>query len=37
MLTQGFFWFLLICEIAAIGLLLVAIVSKVRGIWKNYE
>ncbi len=36
MLTQGFFYFLLICELAILGLLIVGIFSKVRSILKTY-
>jgi hypothetical protein len=36
MLTHSFFYFLLICEMAALGLLFVGIIMKVRSILKNY-
>jgi hypothetical protein len=36
MLTQGFFYFLLTCELAALGFLAVGIVLKVRSILKTY-
>ncbi len=36
MLTQGFFYFLLTCEMAALGLLFVGIIMKVRSILKTY-
>ncbi len=36
MLTLGFFYFLLLCELAAIGFLLVGVILKVRSILKTY-
>jgi hypothetical protein len=36
MLTQSFFYFLLICELAVLGLLIVGVFSKVRSILKTY-
>jgi len=36
MLTQGFFYFLLICELAIVGLLIFGIFVKVRSILKNW-
>jgi hypothetical protein len=36
MLTQSFYYFLLICEIAIVGLLIVGIYSKVTRIVKQY-
>jgi hypothetical protein len=36
MLTQGFYYFLVICELAILGLLIVGIYSKVARIVKQY-
>jgi uncharacterized membrane protein len=36
MLTQGFYYFLLICELAIVGLLIVGVYSKVTNIVKQY-
>jgi hypothetical protein len=36
MLTQGFFYFLLICELAIVGVLIVGVYAKVTRIVKQY-
>lgn len=37
MLTQGFFYFLLICELAILGFLMAGIFLKVKRILKRYS
>ena len=36
MLTYGFYWFLLLCEAAAVIFLLIGLISKVRQIVERY-